>query len=288
MQTELPAPYPAPLPAPYPAPLPAGFDAPYPAPLPTGFDGPYVAPLLTRFDGPYVAPLLPTAFPAPPPVRPLATPRAGRHAAPARPARRRRHAVLLALLVLVLVGATVAAALLLPGSATRQVDTALDQLRGWSAISVDGYLTGADDGPVQVAATITADGAARGVLTRAGDAQAEFVVGPSGALLRGNAQWWRTASNDPARPDRAALLAGRWVRDPHDGVVDQVVAGRLVPRALADALAGLRDPAQRTRAEVVVDGASGTSFVRLGARLVVGREGRPMALVARLGAGPDR
>jgi hypothetical protein len=69
-------------------------------------------------------------------------------------------------------------------------------------------------------------------------------------------------------------------------VVDQVGRGRLAPGALADALAGLRDPAQRTETEGDVGGVPATAFARPGARIAVGRDGRPLALEAMLGHAP--
>ena len=194
---------------------------------------------------------------------------AARHAAA--PVPRRRLAPALLVLVLVVGTAALAVALNPPG-APSAVETALDRLRAWPSITVDGYLTGPLE-PTRVRATITADGAARGVAGRTLNARAEFAAGPDGVLLRGNRQWWR----DEPRA-HAEELADHWVRDTHDGAVDQVARGRLTPAALSDALASLRDPAGRTSAQVVVDGVPGTSFVRDGVRLVVDRHGAPLAL----------
>ena len=205
-----------------------------------------------------------------PPARP------GRHAAPERRPRRLLALLVPVLVLLVGVGAT-ATALLLPGVAASRIDAALEQMGRWPSVAVDGHLTGAGE-PVRVLAMVTADGAARGVASRSGNARAEIAVGPGGTLLRGNAQWWRDG-----HADRAALLAGQWIRDPHDGAVDQIASGRLAPAALADALASLRDPDGRTEAEVVDDGVHGTAFARGGVRLVVGNDGRPLALAARVG-----
>jgi hypothetical protein len=200
----------------------------------------------------------------------LPSPATGQAAAPGS---RRRLAP--ALLVLVLVVGTAALAVALnPSGAPGAVDTALDRLRAWPSITVDGYLTGPSE-PTRVRATITSDGTARGVAGRTLNAWAEFAAGPDGVLLRGNRQWWR---DEP--PAHAEELADHWVRNTHDGAVDQV-ARRLTPAALSDALASLRDPAGRTSAQVVVAGVPGTSFVRDGVRLVVDRHGAPLALSVR-------
>jgi hypothetical protein len=220
-----------------------------------------------------------TALPTPLPVLAAPTLVTGRHAAPAAPRRRLARAVVAFLVLVVGLGATTAA-LLLSGSVTRQIDGALDRLRQWPAISVDGALTG-DGDPVRLVATITADGAARGTLARPGNARAEFVVGPAGALVRGNVQWWLAD-----QPGRAVLLADRWVRDPRDPVVDQVARGRLAPGALAEALAGLRDPAQRTETAGDVGGVPATAFARPGVRLAIDRDGRPLTVATGLGTAP--
>jgi hypothetical protein len=193
-----------------------------------------------------------------------------RHAAPAR--RSRLRPALLVLLLIALVAAAVTGTALRRHAAPDPVGTALDRLRAWPSVTVDGYLTGPVE-PTHVVATVTADGAAHGEGGRSLDARAEFTVGPDGPLLRGNRQWWR---DQP--PGHAEKLADRWVKDPHDAVVAQVAHGRLTPAALSDALAGLRDPAGRTSAHVVVDGLPGTAFVSGGARLVVDGNGAPMAL----------
>jgi hypothetical protein len=210
-------------------------------------------------------------MPLHPPARP------GRHAAPQRPPRRLLAVLVPVLVLLVGIGATTTA-LLLPGVAASRIDAALEQMRRWPSVAVDGHLTGAGE-PVRVLATITADGAARGVASRSPGARAEIAVGPGRTLLRGNAHWWRAG-----HAELAALLADRWISDPHDGAVDQIASGRLAPAALADALAGLRDPEGRTEADVVDDGVRGTAFARGGVRLVVGDDGRPLALAARIGA----
>ena len=104
------------------------------------------------------------------------------------------------------------------------------------------------------------------------------MAAPGAALVRGNLAWWR--GTDPVY---AAVRAGRWVGDVRDGAIGRFVDGRLVPAALAAALAGLRDPEGRTEADVVVGGGPGRSFARGGLRLVVGPDGAPLALTAPLG-----
>jgi hypothetical protein len=203
----------------------------------------------------------------------------GRHAAPKPPTRPRRGPLttaVLTILVLAVGAAATTAALLLRGSAPDPVDSALGQLRQWPSTTVDGYLTGPAE-PVRVVATVTGDGAARGTASRSRNARADFVVGPAGTLIRGNAQWWVDGKAGPA-----AQLADRWIRDPHDGAVDQIAVGRLAPAALADALAALRDPDVRAEAEVVVNGVPGRAFMRDGTRLVVDHDGRPLAMAVRI------
>jgi len=214
------------------------------------------------------------------PTVPDSGPVRGRHAAPEPPPRRRGSLTTAVLTVLVLAvgAAATAAALLLRGSAPDPVDSALGQLRQWPSTAVDGYLTGPAD-PVHVVATVTGDGAARGTVSRSRNARADFAVGPSGTLIRGNAQWWVDGKSGPA-----ALLAGRWIRNPHDEAVDQIALGRLAPAALADALADLRDPDARTEAEVAVNDVPGRAFVRAGTRLVIDQDGRPLALTVRIPA----
>jgi hypothetical protein len=189
------------------------------------------------------------------------------------PPRRRGVALVVAVLALLAVAAGTVTALL-PGDEPDPIAAGLDRLRAWPSTTVDGYLTGGD-GTLRVHATVTADGWTAGTVGRSRSATAEFVTGPGGALLRGNEQWWR--ETDPAR---AATGADRWVSGLPDGAVDQFARGRLAPAVLADALTGLRDPADRTEAEVVVDGVPGRSFVRDGLRLVVGHDGAPLALTA--------
>jgi hypothetical protein len=193
-----------------------------------------------------------------------------RHAAPAR--RPRLRPTLLVLLLIALLAAAATGTALRLQAAPDPVGTALDRLRAWPSVTVDGYLTGPVE-PTHVRATVTADGTARGEGGRSLDARAEFAVGPDGALLRGNRQWWR---DQP--PGHAEKLADRWVGDTHDAVVAQVAHGRLTPAALSDALADLRDPAGRTSAHVVVDGVPGTAFVNGGTRLVVDGRGAPISL----------
>lgn len=188
------------------------------------------------------------------------------------PSRRRGVALAVAILTL-LAGAAATLVALLPHDEPDPIGPALDRMRAWPSTTVDGYLTGGD-GPLRVHATVTADGWATGTVGRSRNAAAEFVVGPDGALLRGNAQWW--LETDPGR----AALADRWIGGAHDGAVDQFARGRLAPAALATALEGLRNPDERTEAEVAVDGVSGRSFVRDGLRLVVGHDGAPLALTA--------
>ena len=208
------------------------------------------------------APVLPAPVPPPAAAPPVEAPR-----------RRRGLAAAVAVLaLLVAAGATVVA--LLPHDEPDPVGPALDRLRGWPSTTVDGYLTGGD-GPLRVHAAVTADGWSTGTVGRSRNAEAEFVAGPGGVLLRGDVQWWRETY-----PDRAAEAAGRWVGGAPDGAVDQFAGGRLAPAALAAALEGLRNPDERTEAEVVVDGLPGRSFVRDGLRLVVGRDGAPLALTA--------
>ena len=187
--------------------------------------------------------------------------------------RRRRGLAPAAAVLALLAGAAATVVALLPHSDPDPIGPALDRLRTWPSTTVDGYLTGGD-GPLRVHATVTSDGWATGTVGRSRNAAADFVAGPNGTLLRGNAQWW--IEGDPGR----AALADRWVGSAHDGAVDQFARGRLAPAALAEALAGLRDPNERTEAEVVVDGTPGRSFVRDGLRLVVDRDGAPLALTA--------
>lgn len=202
----------------------------------------------------------------------------GRHAAPEPPRPRRGPltTAVLTILVLVVGTASTAAALLLRGSGSDPVDSALVQLRQWPSTTVDGYLTGPAE-PVRVVATVTGDGAARGTLSRSRNARSDFVVGPAGTLIRGNAQWWVDGKSGPA-----ALLADQWIRNPHEGAVDLIALGRLAPAALADALDDLRDPDARTEAEVAVNGVPGRAFVRDGSRLVVGQDGLPFDLTIRV------
>ncbi len=199
---------------------------------------------------------------------------AGQHAALVPPTQARRLPIAAALLVVVLVVGLVATAVAvaLPFAATRRVDTALVLLRSWPSAAVDGVVVDGTD-RVEVHATVTAEGAAGGTLQRTGDARAEIAVGGGATLLRGNTQWWSDRN-----PSAADLLAGRWVRSPRGGPVDLIADGRLTPRALADALATLREPTGRTETQVVVDGVRGTAFTRGGARLVVSGEGRPLAV----------
>ena len=204
---------------------------------------------------------------------------AARHAAPDRRSLLRPALLLLLLVVLVAAAATGTALRLQAGP--DPVATALDRLRAWPSVTVDGYLTGPVE-PTHVVATITAGGAARGEGGRTLDARAEFAVGPGGTLLRANRQWWR---DQP--PGSAEKLADRWVTDAHDVVVDQVARGRLTPAALADTLAGLRDPDGRTSAHVVVDGVPGTAFVSGGTRLVIDAQGAPISLSVHTPASSD-
>jgi hypothetical protein len=192
---------------------------------------------------------------------------------PPAPPRRRVLALTVAVLA-VLVGAVATVVALVPHDPPDRVGPALDRLRAWPSTAVNGDLTGGD-GPLRVHATVTADGWSAGTVGRARGAEAEFVVGPGSALVRGNVQWWRETD-----PLRAAAGAGRWVGGVRDGAVDQFARGRLAPAALADALAGLRDPQDRAEADVVVDGVPGRSFARGGLRLVVGPDGAPLALTA--------
>jgi hypothetical protein len=192
-----------------------------------------------------------------------------RHAATVR--RPRLRPVLLAVLLVLVAAAATGTALRLHAGPD-PVGTALDRLRAWPSVTVDGYLTGPVE-PTHLVATITADGAAHGDARRSLDARAEFAVGAGGPLLRGNRQWW---SAEP--PAQAAQLADRWVRDAHDAAVAQVAQQRLTPAVLSEELVGLRNPAGRTSAHVVVDGVPGTAFVGGGARLVVDEHGGPISL----------
>jgi hypothetical protein len=178
-------------------------------------------------------------------------------------------------LVLVVALAATAVALALPSRATRSVETALDQLRGWPSITVDGTLSpgGGAAEPVHVHATVTADGFATGTLTRPDGARAELAAGPGATLLRGDRRWWQDRS-----PALVVQLMHRWISGARGGAVDQLGTGRLTPAAVAEALAALRDPDGRTATDTEVDGVPGTSFARDGVRLVVDRDGRPVAV----------
>ncbi len=218
---------------------------------------------------PLPAPPVPVrSHPAPPPPRPAAR----RHARPA-PGGSRPAA--LAVLVLVVGLAATAVALVLPSRATEKVDTALAQLRGWPSITVDGVLSpgGGTAEPVDVHATVTADGFATGTLTRPDGGRAELAAAPGATLLRGDRRWWHDRP-----PALVVQLTHRWISGARGGAVDRIGDGGLTPAAVSDALTALRDPTGRTVADAEVGGVPGTSFTRDGLRLVVDRDGRPVAV----------
>jgi hypothetical protein len=151
------------------------------------------------------------------------------------------------------------------------VTQAATNLAGWHGAAYRGAIAGPDNVVTAVELTVTADGAAHGVLARDFGARAEFAVDGPETLVKGNRQWWLYE-----RPTAADQLADRWVANPPSSPVP---VEALTPAALAGQLSNPPDAVWTETGDRAVDGRPGRVFSD-GARYAVVTASAPHRLLS--------
>ncbi|HLU58302.1 MAG TPA: DUF4328 domain-containing protein [Pseudonocardia sp.] len=173
-------------------------------PVPTGAEAGAGAPVQAPAGAPVAGPALPSTaiWPLPPGTPPPAQPPAGSSSG-------RTGLVVAGVAIAAVAVLGIGTALVLADDPPADVVAeAVADAREWSGVNYRGSAPNAVGGPIEYDITVTATGA-RGTLTRSDGGRAEIAEDASGLLLKGNRQWWQRS-----QPERADLLADKWVADP--------------------------------------------------------------------------